>query len=238
MAAAQNQTRNQTQNQVQNQARQKDWKRWHDAYDDPSSPLSIRLALVQAHLSIALAIAPTGPIRLVSLCAGQGRDVLGVLPGHPRRADVSAVLVEYDPRNVAMAAEHATAQNLSSVEVREADAGLVSNYADVLPADVLMLCGIFGNISDEDIHRTVTASASMCAPGGTVLWTRHRRAPDLTDDVRSWFEAAGFAEVAFYAPPSATLIGMGVQRLAGGQSATPSAELATERLFSFMPARA
>jgi Putative methyltransferase len=207
----------------------RDWISWHDAYDDRSSPLAIRLALVQAQLSIALALAPPGPIRLVSLCAGQGRDVLGVLPGHPRRDDVTAVLVEYDPHNVAVAAERAAAENLSAVQVREADAGLVSNYADALPADVLLLCGIFGNVSEADIHRTVAASASMCAAGATVLWTRHRRAPDLTREVRSWFAAAGFTEVAFYSPPTGTLIGVGVNRLTQSRGS----QLPAERLFSF-----
>jgi hypothetical protein len=207
----------------------RDWRSWHDAYDEPSSPLAIRLALVQAQLSIALALAPPGPIRLVSLCAGQGRDVLGVLPGHPRRDDVSAVLVEFDPGNVQLAAERAAADNLGSVQVREADAGLVSNYADALPADVLLLCGIFGNISEADIRRTVAASASMCAPGGTVLWTRHRREPDLTREIRSWFEAAGFAEVAFYAPPPGTLTGVGVNRLTDSAAGQPPAD----RLFTF-----
>ena len=42
---------------------------WHDAYDDPSSTLSARLELVQAHLAEALDHAPAGPVRLVSLCA-------------------------------------------------------------------------------------------------------------------------------------------------------------------------
>lgn len=208
----------------------RDWQQWHDAYDDPASPLATRLALVQAHVSIALALAPPGPIRLVSLCAGQARDVLGVLPGHPRRDDVTAVLVEFDPHNAAMAAERAAAGDLRRVEVRLGDAGLVANYADALPADVLLLCGIFGNISDADVHRTVAASASMCAPGGTVLWTRHRREPDLTPAVRSWFEQAGFAEVAFYAPTAgATLIGVGVQRLADGTRQV----LPDDRLFTF-----
>ena len=39
------------------------------------STLSARLRLVQAHLAEALDHAPAGPVRLVSLCAGQGRDV-------------------------------------------------------------------------------------------------------------------------------------------------------------------
>ena len=151
---------------------------WHGAYDDPSSSLSVRLRLVRGHLAGALESAPPGPVRLLSLCAGQAHDVLGVLPGHPRESDVSAVLVEYDPHNAALAREGAERAGLSRVEVRQADAAQVTGYADALPADVLLLCGIFGNVSDEDIKLTVEAASAMCRPGGTVIWTRHRRAPD------------------------------------------------------------
>jgi hypothetical protein len=77
---------------------------------------------------------------VVSLCAGQGHDVVGVLPHHPRRDDVCAVLVESDARNVGRA-RRAAAQGLSSVEVRHTDASLVASFADALPADVLLLRG-------------------------------------------------------------------------------------------------
>jgi hypothetical protein len=210
----------------------RDWVRWHDAYDDPASGLSTRLALVQAHLSLALATAPAGPIRVVSLCAGQGRDVLGVLPGHPRRDDVSALLVELDPANAGVARDSAAAAGLTGVTVREADAGTVAAYADALPADVLLLCGIFGNVSDEDIRQTATAAAAMCAPGGTAIWTRHRRPPDLTGQIRSWFAAAGFDEVAFDEPVTATMTGVGVHRL---RAVAPAARLPGGRLFTFRP---
>lgn len=210
----------------------RDWARWHDGYDDPSSPLSTRLAIVQAHLSDAISAAPPGPVSLVSLCAGQGHDVLGVLPGHPRRDDVTAVLVELDPRNAALAAARAARDGLTGVQVREADAGVTASYADALPADVLLLCGIFGNVSDEDISRTVAAAPALCAPGGTVLWTRHRRPPDITPLVREWFAAAGFAEVAFDAPETGpTLIGIGVHRRPAADDARRTAP---GRLFSFV----
>lgn len=209
----------------------RDWARWHDAYDDPASALSTRLVLVQAHLSIALALAPAGPIRVVSLCAGQGRDVIGVLPGHPRRDDVSALLVEHDPRNAGVARDRAEAAGLANITVRAADAGIAADYADALPADVLLLCGIFGNVSDEDILRTAGAAAVMCSAGGTVIWTRHRRPPDLTGEIRSWFAAAGFDEVAFDAPATATLTGVGVHRL----PAEVSGQLPAGRLFTFRP---
>jgi hypothetical protein len=220
----------------------RDWARWHEAYDDPASGLSTRLALVQAHLSIALATARPGPIRVVSLCAGQGRDVIGTLPGHPRRADVTALLVELDPGLAGAARDRAAAAGLDGVTVRVADASTVAAYADALPADVLLLCGIFGNVSDEDIRQTATATAAMCAPGGTVIWTRHRRPPDLTSQIRAWFTAAGFEEVAFDAPETATMTGVGVHRLPTAASApawTPgsAAQLPEGRLFTFGPGR-
>jgi hypothetical protein len=215
----------------------RDWVRWHDGYEDPASGLSTRLALVQAHLSDALATAPAGPIRLVSLCAGQGRDVIGVLGGHPRRADVSALLVELDPVNARAASDGAAAADLTGVTVREADAGVVATYADALPDDVLLLCGIFGNVSDEDIRQTATAAAAMCAAGGTVIWTRHRRPPDLTGQIRSWFLAAGFDELAFDAPDNETLTGVGACRLRAPAlpAATMAAQLPGGRLFRFRP---
>jgi len=190
-----------------------DWEAWHAGYDDPSSPLAARLGLVRLRLSEAVDRARPGPVRLVSLCAGQGRDVIGVLPGHPRRDDVRAVLVEADPRLAEAARSAAADAGLAQVEVREADAAAVASFADALPADVLLLCGIFGNVSETDIQRTVEASAAMCTPGATVIWTRHRLPPDLTPQVRAWFAASGFSELAFDAPESSTLIGLGANRL-------------------------
>ena len=208
----------------------KDWVAWHAAYEDPSSFLSVRLRKVQQRLSEAIGAAPAGPVRLVSLCAGQGRDVMGVLPGHPRRDDVHAVLVESDPRNAEAARLGAVAAGLGQVEVREADAGAVTSFADALPADVLLLCGIFGNISDEDIRFTTEAASVMCRPGGTVIWTRHRRTPDLTPQIRAWFAASGFDELAFDAlDTDDRLMGMGANRL----RSAATAGLPDRPLFTF-----
>jgi hypothetical protein len=210
----------------------RDWADWHAGYDDPSSSLTARLESVRAHLGRALEAAPAGPVRLVSLCAGQGHDVIGVLPGHARRPDVSAVLIESDERNAAVARHRAAAAGLPAVEVRQADASRVSQFADALPADVLLLCGIFGNISAADIRRTVAAAPALCSAGATVIWTRHRRAPDLTPDIRAWFGAGGFEEVAFDALETSTLVGVGVHRL----RRAPDAGLPAAPLFTFREA--
>jgi hypothetical protein len=207
----------------------RDWVAWHEAYDDPSSSLSARLRRVRWHLSRALDQAPSGPVRLVSLCAGQGHDVLGVLPGHPRRDDVRAVLVESDARNAGLVRRRAAEAGLPRVEVRQADASRVASFADTLPADVLLLCGIFGNVSEPDIRRTAEAAPALCAAGATVIWTRHRRPPDLTPQIRAWFAGAGFDEIAFDALETGTQGSVGVGRLRGAPPAGPPDQV----LFTF-----
>jgi hypothetical protein len=201
-----------------------DWKGWHAQYDDPASPMAQRLAVVQQQIALALERAAPGPVRLLSLCAGKGGDVLPVLAMHPRGRDVRGRLVELDP-DLAAAARAAAPP---SIEVLTADAGDTGACAGAVPADVLLLCGIFGNVPDEDIARTAAAVPALLAAGGTVIWTRHRRAPDLTPQVRSWFTAAGVAETAFIAAPGeGWAVGAGVLQV-------PSAPLTgIRRLFTF-----
>jgi hypothetical protein len=178
--------------------------------------------VVRSRLAEAISLAPAGPVRLLSLCAGQGLDVLGVLPDHPRRGDVHAVLVESDPRNAGRARRSAAQAGLAQVEVRQADASLVASFADIVPADVLLLCGIFGNISEADIERTVKAAPALCATGAAVLWTRHRRPPDLTPRIRTWFAAGGFEEAAFDRIEGDTRGSVGMHRLHRVPAAPPS----------------
>jgi hypothetical protein len=211
----------------------RDWAKWHSGYDDPSSALSMRLEWVKTRLSQAIDGCPPGPVRLLSLCAGQGRDVIGVLPAHRRRDDVSALLVEYDGRNAESARRSAAEADLAQVRIRQADAGQIASFADALPADVLLLCGIFGNISDSDIQRTVYAAPALCAPGATVIWTRHRRPPDLTPAIRQWFADSGFAEVAFDELETGTLVSVGTHRLADAQGDQAKSVIPAGPLFTF-----
>jgi len=191
------------------------WVRWHRAYEDPGSPLSARLRAVQTGVRAVLDDQPPGPIRIVSICAGQGRDVIDVVAGHPRQADVRARLVELDPELVDFARERAAAAGVGDlIEVVEGDASRAGSYVGALPADLVLICGVFGNISDEDIRALAGLMPSFCAPRGTVIWTRHRRPPDLTPSIREWFAQAGFAEESYLAPEPYVL-SVGRHRLVG-----------------------
>jgi hypothetical protein len=173
--------------------------------------------------------APAGDVRLISLCAGQGRDVIGVLTVHPRRDDVRARLVELDERNVAVARQAAQAAGLDGVEVLQADAGITDACVGAVPAQIVVACGVFGNITDSDIQATVAALPGLCAPGALVLWTRHRGPPDLTPAIRSWFGEAGFREEAFDISHDG-FMSVGAHRLAG----EPAALMPGQRLFTFV----
>jgi hypothetical protein len=206
----------------------RDWVRWHGGYDAPGSSLSQRLAVVRQDLRRALDEAPGK--RLISLCAGDGRDVLPVLADGHR--DVRALLVELDPVLSARARDTAAELGLSGVEVRTADAGDTGSYRDAAPADVLLACGIFGNITTTDVRRTIATLPSLLTPGAIVIWTRGRGdgADDPSLAVRECFTEHGFAELSFTSPADARFR-VGMCRL------TPAADpgpLPAVRTFTFV----
>jgi len=188
----------------------RDWVEWHESYDRPGSNLQRRLARVQFRVREALDSQPPGPIRVLSMCAGQGRDLLGVLADHPRRADVRARLVELDADNAALARSAAP----PGVEVITGDASLSTAYEGISPVHLAMVCGVFGNISGADIRHTIEQLPRLCLPGATVIWTRHREPPDVTPGIRRWFTENGFTEHAFDSADGYPF-GVGTHRLTG-----------------------
>jgi Putative methyltransferase len=191
----------------------RDWYAWHDGYDDPGSVIARRLTAVQRVIVEGLDGYPPGRITALSMCAGQGRDLIGALADHPRRGDVVARLVELDPRNAVVARRLAAEAGLPSVEVVVGDAALADHYAGLAPADLVLVCGVFGNISDADIRATVEACTQLCRTGGTVLWTRHRRPPDLVPQICAWFADRGFELISISDPGEP--FGLGAHRYAG-----------------------
>ncbi|MBZ5740700.1 class I SAM-dependent methyltransferase [Nocardioides mangrovi] len=208
----------------------RDWHAWYRAYDDPDSGLSRRLATVRGALQGVLDAA-SGPVRLVSVCAGDGRDTLPVLDASD--VEVTGVLVELDPELSARARAVAP----GGIEVRTADAGTTASYADACPADVFLACGVFGNVVDDDIARTVAALPSLLTSGAHVIWTRGSRVSedptaydgDPAELVRGFFADAGFEAVTLIADDDAGFR-VGVHRWPGPTGVPGPGE----RLFDFV----
>ncbi len=205
-----------------------DWVEWHRAYERPDSSLAARLTVVRRRIGEALDELGPRCTRVVSLCAGDGRDLLPELAKRPD-LDPEVLLVELDPALAHDARRRAADLGLGRVGVVQADAGLLASFADGLPADLLLLCGIFGNVVDEDIRTTLCAVPGMVGPGGFVLWTRGWfEDVDLRPAVRRWSQDAGLAEIAYDGAPAH--YGVGLYRVAPGGDAGPL----PARLFTFV----
>lgn len=208
-----------------------DWIAWHERYEDPGSSLARRLGVVQRRIAGALdALAPLADRRVLSLCAGDGRDVIDVLRRRTTGPDPKSRLVELDPDLADRARRRAEAAGLRTLEVVTADAGDPAAWRDLLPVDLLLLSGIFGNVADIDIRAIIAAAPTMVTPGGFVIWTRGNRAPDQRCAIRSWFTDAGLDEVVFDGAPEP--YGVGVNQV----PTTPltDARLLPARLFTFI----
>ena len=178
----------------------RDYVRWHDEYDQPGSPLHRRLQVVIRMVRDALDEVPPGPVRVVSLCAGQGADLLGAAQAHRRARDLTGRLVELDRHNVEQARAGVAALGLD-LEVVEGDASTSDAYLGAVPADLVLACGIFGNISDADVERTVRFLPSLGVPGARVIWTRHPRDAELFERLQGWLRDAGLEPIELEVDP-------------------------------------
>jgi hypothetical protein len=136
--------------------------------------------------------------------------------------------VELDERNTAFAQEMVRAAGLDHVEVVTADAALTDHYRGMVPADLVLVCGVFGNITDDDIERIIDTCSQLCRTGGTVIWTRHRAAPDRVPLICEWFEERGFDRQWLSEPEEG--FGVGVHRFIG----EPRPLAAGMQMFTFV----
>lgn len=187
----------------------KDWVEWHKHYDTADSSLNQRLVLVQSAIRQCLP-QQRDVYTILDICAGDGRDLIEVLSNYEHKDSLRGVLVELDSQLVnEMQVRAQTANIPPSLNIIQDDASQTHTYKDSIPADLILLCGVFGNISNDDIAKTIQNLPKFCKRGTRVIWTLNRRAPDRTDEIRDLFHANGFDEANFVSTNDATY-GVGV----------------------------
>ena len=216
-----------------------DWNKWLARYDNPQSPFSRRLLTVQRLIHRRLDRTAPHPVSILSLCAGDGRDILEVLSDRDDAARVKATLVEVEPRLCVLARARVTENALTGIEIKQADAGTTDTFAGGSPADLVILVGVFGNISDTDVRATVEILPAFCKPNALVIWSlrrKPRRHPvhqsyqndhERVEKVREWFDAERFLEV--FSNRNDAAFHVGAYRFKGEPPALPPAR----RFFSF-----
>jgi hypothetical protein len=150
------------------------WSNWHKNYE-VSPRLKARLHLVQGQIDGALIAAAPGPIRILSICAGDGRDLLGLRPDHPRRPDIVAYLVDNDFASLERGRQEAAQiQFPGQLHFVEADATQIRSYQGLGHFDLVLISGFWGICvrraslrSSPDYPYFVATMAGSC---GTVIW--------------------------------------------------------------------
>jgi hypothetical protein len=135
---------------------------------------------------------------VISICAGDGRDIIGVLKDHPRKNDVSARLVELNPELVQSGRQAAQVAGLThQIEFFNGDATKSASYTGVAPADLVIVCGVFGNVRKKYLFHLVGSLRFLCRAGGYVVWTRllELNGTHKVKLIRELLHSAGFEEV-------------------------------------------
>jgi amino acid adenylation domain-containing protein len=177
-----------------------DWNEWYKQYDSFPS-LQARRRIVCEQIAATLDDCPAGPIRIVSICAGDGRDLIGALLNHSRRNDVAAWLLDNHAESIAReraAAEQAGLER--QLRFLEADAARMGNYAGAVPADLVLLSGFLGHLRHNDVPRLIESLPMLCRTGGWAIWNRHlvmHKGREQVPAIRELFRRARFEEVHF-----------------------------------------
>ena len=206
------------------------WNKWHEAYEDTESELVQRMLAVRRQVDAVVTEAAPGPVTVVSICGGQGRELIGALEDHPRRADVRGRLVELDSDNAAFAREWAASAGLDALEVVNGDASVSDAYAGLTPVDLVVISGVFGHVDDDDKRQLVVFLRQLCAPGASLVWTSHRTNDGPADKVRAMLADESFEEVAFEDLPGEEFAFTVARHRYLGETAP---FVARERIFTF-----
>jgi SAM-dependent methyltransferase len=179
-------------------------------YTDQHPGFVARLKVTTRMIAESLAAAPEGEIRVLSLCCGDGRDLLGALQDHPRKRDVRALLVDRDASSVQRGQQWAREQGFDGqIEFVHGDAADWTALGAWVPFDVVIISGVFVHLTIEHAQRLVALLPTLCRDGSTVVWNRrvvaaldgHDPAGDpipraQLPDLQGYFAGAGFVTAA------------------------------------------
>lgn len=93
--------------------------------------------------------------------------------------------------------DRARASAPPAIEIVCGDAGNSDAYEGAVPVNLLLCCGVFGNITESDIRNTINFWPMLCARQATVIWTRGAFDHDLRPQIREWVKSTGFEELSF-----------------------------------------
>lgn len=177
-----------------------DWAEWHKYYGISPS-LHARLRIVREQIVATITELPAGPIGVVSICGGDGRDLVGALVDQRRRDDVTAWILDTHEESLARGRAAAKDAGLErALRFVRADATLATSYTGIVPADLVVISRVLGHLRHADVPRLIASLGMLCKPAGCLLWNRHLVIHEGRTQValiRELLAHAGFEELHF-----------------------------------------
>ena len=146
------------------------WNDWHSIYDDKESAPYKRSIITQELVNNYLNIHKKNII-ILSICSGQARDILPAIAGREDKDRITTYLLDIDKDCLEYAQEYARIHDIPNVHTINKDASLKESYDDIPKADLIVICGLFGHLSLEDITTTVSFLAYISDNDAHVIWS-------------------------------------------------------------------
>lgn len=124
---------------------------------------------------------------------------------------VTATLIELNSGLVAEGQATCAALHLEhNVRFLCRDATKTRSYAEITPARIVCVCGVFGNVLPQHVRPFILNLRSVCQQAGMIIWTRRcicAADHEMITQIRTCFLEAGFENISHdYTNPEGFLV--------------------------------
>lgn len=174
-----------------------DWHTWNDHYDNADSELSKRLNKVKEYLKNTLLNIEIPTV--LNICSGQGKDILESMVELDKDAEV--YLIDTNTNSLNAAINFAKTNNIGTITFINEDASHTSTYKkyDIPKSNIVLACGLFGHLNQEDSYGLVDFLKTQIKANGTVIWTKNIE-NDSISNLRKYFIDNNFEEISYFGP--------------------------------------
>jgi len=174
------------------------WTEWHEeAYNDINSLPYQRTEIVKDLINKYLSEIDKN-IVVISIGAGQSRDILPVLIGRKDNDRITTYLIDTDIECLNYAKNYAKDNNIINVHIVDMDGSLVKNYKDIPKADLIIFCGMMTQKNTDEVKNLANNIKLICNEDAQIIWSRHGYDGDYSTPFRNVFNENSYKELDFY----------------------------------------
>ena len=167
------------------------WNDWHmQEYNNVASTPYQRNQIVQEYIKDF--ISDKEELVIVSMGAGQGRDILPLLHNNITH---TVYLIDTEQKCLNYAEEYSLFNKIDNVHLINEDAFVLKTYNDIPKADLIIFCGMLNNVNEDDVNKFAKYTTLLLKDGGEIIWSRRTYDNDYNKELRAIFTNNGYVEL-------------------------------------------